>query len=82
MGIKLVERWIGFKHAFLCVKNDKLDNAIRFLYAYCKILLNVFVDCYPQKNFVRLSYAWVSIFCELLFFGSGYHKIYFFAFGN
>jgi hypothetical protein len=60
MGIKLVERWVGFKHAFLCVKNDAFDNAIRFRSVYSRILLHVFVDCYPQKNFVRLSYAWVG----------------------
>jgi hypothetical protein len=66
MGIQMVERWVGFKHAFMCVKLDALDNAIRFRSAYCDILLNVFVDCYPQKNLTKLNFAWVR-FCNVLY---------------
>eukprot|EP01114_Cavostelium_apophysatum_P019232 TRINITY_DN6141_c0_g1_i4.p1 TRINITY_DN6141_c0_g1~~TRINITY_DN6141_c0_g1_i4.p1 ORF type:complete len:374 (-),score=84.17 TRINITY_DN6141_c0_g1_i4:298-1419(-) len=31
---------------------------MRFRSAYCSVLLNVFVDCYPQKNATRISYVW------------------------
>lgn len=58
-AIKFVEQWVGWKHAFRCLKNDNLNTAMRFRSAYCRVLLHVFVDCYPQKTFTNVQYVWV-----------------------
>ncbi|PRP87028.1 inositol 1,4,5-trisphosphate receptor-like protein [Planoprotostelium fungivorum] len=57
-AIKFVEQWVGWKHAFRCLKNDNLNMAMRFRSAYCSVLLHVFVDCYPQKTFTNVQYVW------------------------
>src|SRR5690242_3164798 len=60
LGIKLVEKWVGFKQAFICVKNDNLNQAIRFRSAFVNILQHVYVDCFPQREYTKPKYIWVS----------------------
>jgi hypothetical protein len=60
----MVEKWISFKQAFLCLKDDIFEGtyaAKRIRMAYATLMQHAYLDCYPQKIFTRLKYTWVSI---------------------